>query len=330
MPNDTMVDILVQRVVSKVNKTTPMRQVIGMGETILDILFENDQPQTAVPGGSVFNSLVSLGRTQANVAFISELGDDNVGHVIRRFMDKNHISTQYIDTTPKAKSPISLAFLDSKGDAHYSFYKDYTHQNLKTTLPEIHPNDIVIFGSYYALNPALRQRTKEIIEYAKEKEAIIYYDPNFRDAHANELSQLLPSIIENLNDADIVRGSEEDFYNIFALTDQQKIYKEHIKPRCPLFITTLGAKGALLQTPTFSQLVEGKSIEVKSTIGAGDNFNAGLIYGLLKQSIKKQDLPSLDPKEWKRLINHGIDFSANVCQNYNNYISLSFVKNYIK
>ena len=34
-----------------------MRKVIGIGETILDIIFKNDQPHTAVPGGSVFNGL---------------------------------------------------------------------------------------------------------------------------------------------------------------------------------------------------------------------------------------------------------------------------------
>lgn len=56
-----------------------MRRVIGIGETILDILFKNDQPTVAVPGGSVFNGLVSLGRTGANVTFISEVGGDHVG-----------------------------------------------------------------------------------------------------------------------------------------------------------------------------------------------------------------------------------------------------------
>ena len=39
-----------------------MRKVIGIGETILDIIFRGDQPTAAVPGGSVFNGIVSLGR----------------------------------------------------------------------------------------------------------------------------------------------------------------------------------------------------------------------------------------------------------------------------
>ena len=39
-----------------------MRKIIGIGETILDIIFRNNQPSHAVPGGSTFNTLISLGR----------------------------------------------------------------------------------------------------------------------------------------------------------------------------------------------------------------------------------------------------------------------------
>ena len=41
-----------------------MRKVIGLGETVLDIIFKDDQPVAAVPGGSTFNCLISLGRYQ--------------------------------------------------------------------------------------------------------------------------------------------------------------------------------------------------------------------------------------------------------------------------
>lgn len=45
-------------------------RVIGIGETVLDILFKEDQPQKAVPGGSTFNSIVSLGRAGVNCAMV--------------------------------------------------------------------------------------------------------------------------------------------------------------------------------------------------------------------------------------------------------------------
>lgn len=39
-----------------------LRKVLGVGETILDILFKNNQPVAAVAGGSSFNSIISVGR----------------------------------------------------------------------------------------------------------------------------------------------------------------------------------------------------------------------------------------------------------------------------
>ena len=47
-----------------------MRKVIGIGETVLDIIFKNDQPIGAVPGGSVFNGVISLGRSGVQASFI--------------------------------------------------------------------------------------------------------------------------------------------------------------------------------------------------------------------------------------------------------------------
>ena len=39
-----------------------MRKVIGIGETVFDIIFKNGQPISGRPGGSVFNAMISLGR----------------------------------------------------------------------------------------------------------------------------------------------------------------------------------------------------------------------------------------------------------------------------
>lgn len=102
-----------------------MRKVIGIGETILDIIFRNDQPSAAVPGGSVFNGIVSLGRMGVNVCFISETGNDHVGNIILQFMRDNHIPTDHVNVFPDGKSPVSLAFLNEHSDAEYIFYKDY-------------------------------------------------------------------------------------------------------------------------------------------------------------------------------------------------------------
>ena len=306
-----------------------MRSVFGIGETILDIIFKEEQPYKAVPGGSVFNGLVSLGRLQVPVTFISEVGKDQVGELILRFMAQNHISTQYIDRFPDGKSPISLAFLDANRNAKYAFYKDYPTQRLEVPFPRIEADDIFIIGSYYALNPALRPRMVEFLQYAHERKAIIYYDLNFRKAHAHEAIRLMPTVLENLEYADIVRGSDEDFLNLFGEQAGDRVYADHIQFYCDRLITTYGAKGVDLYTSRFKQHYDALAIEPQSTIGAGDNFNAGLIFGLLKEDVRLKDLADLTPDSWERIIQHGMALAGEVCQSYDNYISTDFASRYL-
>ncbi len=305
-----------------------MRKVIGIGETILDIIFKENQPYKAVPGGSVFNGLISLSRLDIPVSFISEIGNDHVGDIIADFLKENKISTDYVDRFPDGKSPVSLAFLDNDNNANYIFYKDYPKQRLDVPLPRINEDDIFVFGSYYALNPVLRERMVEFLQYAKERKAIIYYDPNFRKAHAHEAIRLIPTVLDNLEYADIVRGSDEDFHNLFSKTESAHIYEEHIKFYCHDFITTHGPQGVNLFTDCFSHHFDSKPVVPVSTIGAGDNFNAGIIYGLLKYDIRHQDLKTLDKETWSKIIGCGIDLSTEVCQSYNNYISREFAHSY--
>ena len=121
-----------------------MRKVIGIGETVLDIIFKNDQPIGAVPGGSVFNGIISLGRSGLPVSFISETGNDRVGERIISFSRENGVNADNIAVYPESKSPVSLAFLNEKNDADYIFYKDHPHDQMDFVYPDIQPDDIVM------------------------------------------------------------------------------------------------------------------------------------------------------------------------------------------
>ena len=303
-----------------------MRKVIGIGETILDIIFKNDEPIGAVPGGSVFNGIISLGRAGIKAAFISETGNDRVGRKIIKFLEDNHVDASSINVYPESKSPISLAFLNEKNDAEYIFYKDHPHDRLDFVLPEIGPDDIVMFGSYYAVNPVIRQQVQGFLEYAREKGAILYYDVNFRASHQNEVMKLNANILENLEYADIVRGSKEDFEVMFNKHDAETVYKAHISFYCKNFIYTQGAEPVEVRgTGRFSRQYPVQQTETISTIGAGDNFNAGFVYGLIKYGISREMLEAgLTAEQWDRLIDLAQQFSSNVCGSINNSIDSTF------
>lgn len=87
-----------------------MRRVIGIGETVFDIVFKDDKPIGAIPGGSVLNAMVSLGRCGVDSTFISEVGNDRVGKMTVSFLKDNGINTDHI-SMPAGKQVIRLACL---------------------------------------------------------------------------------------------------------------------------------------------------------------------------------------------------------------------------
>ena len=307
-----------------------MARVIGIGETVYDILFKNGQPVKAVPGGSVYNSIISLGRTGAKVSFISEVGDDNIGQIILSHLRDSGVDASAVCSFTGGKSPLALAFLNDRNDAEYLFYKDYPNNRLEVEFPVIEPGDIVLYGSYFVLNPVLREKTKAFLEYAHERGALLYYDINFRKNHIHERIKLSEALIENLEFADIVRGSADDFNYLYEMTDASKIYKEKIKFYSPNFIFTSGDGDVRLFTKSGEATFPVKKVKVVSTVGAGDNFNAGVVYGLLKADVDKDKLAQLTPEEWERILFCGLDFSAHACELIENYVDKEWAANYTK
>ncbi len=325
-----------------------MRNIIGIGETVLDIIFRNDQPQKAVPGGSTFNAMISLGRvfgkahqaeTAAKVKMITETGDDHIGQIITAFMEQNNVSTELVTINSGTQSHLSLAFLDKDSNAQYEFYKDHASAKLnqsKVSNIQFCAEDVILYGSFFAVNPVLREHTRSLLTAAHEAGAILYYDINFRKSHIKDIPDIRENLKENLRLSTIVRGSAEDFGYLYGTTNPREVYVKHIRPYCKLFICTDGAGPVSLYAPnaaspgTFieAQIPVAHLDKVVSTIGAGDNFNAGFVYGLIRNNYHKADLSApilsggaglLD------IVDVAERFSSHVCQRLENYVDVSFV-----
>jgi fructokinase len=67
---------------------------------------------------------------------------------------------------------------------------------------------------------------------------------------------------------------------------------------------------------------------VVSTVGAGDSFNAGMLFGLLKYRIRKADLEELSAEDWDSLIRCGKAFAANACSHIGNAVSREFAEEF--
>ena len=290
----------------------------------MDILFKEDKPIDAVPGGSAFNSVISIGRVGVPCAFIGYTGKDHVGDLTVDFLKVNSVDVRYFEQKDNVKSCISLAFLDERGDAHYVFYKDTPVSNsLLDRKLEFQAGDVLLLGSYYAISAGTRSQIKGVLDAAVAAGATVYYDLNFRSSHKDELPELMPAILDNFRRATVVRGSADDFEVMWGERDARKIYKEHIARYCRIFICTSGAGRITVCTPDDAWDFDVQQVaDVVSTVGAGDNFNAGFLCALSRRQMSLAG--SIEKVDMAPLIESGVRFASAVCRSTENYVPVSF------
>lgn len=287
-----------------------------IGESLYDIIFRNGQPEWAVPGGGMLNCAVSLGHAGANVHLISELGNDNVGNLISLFLEESKVRTDYLRTSDN-NSTLAVAFLDDTGNATYQFYVTQPDSAPEFTVPDFQKGDLLVFGSFYSIAKRNRSNIVKLAMAARNAGAIVLYDPNFRKSHLNELDDVYRFIIENISLADIVRGSDEDFQLIMQATAGDKIYDLVKGAGGNILLITRNIDGVDLYLPESTDHYDAIPVNIVSTIGAGDSFNAGLVFELNKLCR----LP-LSAEEWKMVISTGLNFAAEVCTLKENYIKV--------
>ncbi len=301
-----------------------MRKIFTIGETVYDIVFRDTKPVTAIPGGAMLNSSVSLGRLNLPVTYITEVGKDEIGDIIFEFLKTNNVETDFVNRFEDGKTALSLAFLDESDNASYSFYKEYPGKRLSAGVPMTAKDDIVLFGSFFALAKEVRNPLMSFIREASRNNSILIYDPNYRKPHGNEFPGLNEYIGENISFANIVRGSDEDFRFICGVQNADEAFDFVKQNGCSFLIYTVGSDNVEFRSKKYSFSVPVPKVKVVSTIGAGDNFNAGLIYSLYKENIGIEDLDVIDAEMWKSIVRIGIAFGSNVCGSYKNYISIEF------
>ena len=292
-------------------------RIFTIGETTFDILFRDGNPVGACSGGSAFNSAISLGRCKLPVCLISTFGNDHIGDLSMKFLTRNGVNCNLIKRFD-GQSRVALAFFDTDNNADYSFYQ--ASKDVFPDYPEPQKNDLILLGSSFAIRDNGRENLLGFLRQAKEAGCIIIYDPNARQS-LTEKPEIINKILQNIALATIVKGSDQDFQNIFGLNDAKSVFTRISESGNKTLLYTKGADGAELFTPDFNFAVQAKETKVISTIGAGDNFSAGIVYGLFNQLDNSLSFEELAPHDWGKIMNYGILFSSEVCGSSENYLS---------
>ena len=294
--------------------------VFTLGESLLDIIFNDSQNAVAKAGGGMLNTSVSLARSGIEVSLISELGDDRTAEIILEFLAENNVETKFIKKYYHQKSTVALAFLNKQKVASFSIYKSYPKYRRLVFPENFSDTDMLVFGSLYSLFPEIRNEVKMMLSAAKKAATLVCYDPNIR-SHDLSDPDIRNALVENIAFADIVKASDEDMKTIFGELSPQEQFQEikKINPNA-LFVLTLGAEGVIGFSKDCTIKLPAREVKVVSTIGAGDAFNAGMVYFLEKSKITDVRKSLLQKGNLNKMLLSGLDFSAEVCSTLENYV----------
>ncbi len=266
----------------------------------MDVIVEKTGRAFVRPGGAMLNTAVSLARAGEAVSLISELGDDRTATFILNFLKANGVETRYVKKYYHRNTALALAFLDEKKKAGYTFYKSYPVHRRLTGPGEFSKQDILLFGSMYALDGKLRNQRRELLLAAKSSGALICYDPNIREAARLEDGKTREALFENFAAAHLIKASDEDLAFIFGKLSPGECLKEirKVNPAAPLVVTR-GAAGVMAFVPEGKIELPAEPVKVVSTVGAGDAFNAGMLFAISRKGRLPDGIRFFRLPEWR-------------------------------
>ncbi|WP_156855215.1 sugar kinase [Oceanobacillus sp. AG] len=271
-----------------------MNDVITIGEAMIAFSPQSTGPMKFVNmfekkvGGAELNLAIGCSRLGLKAGYISRLGNDEFGKYIYNFARGEGIDMSQVKLVDGYPTSLNFKEIMEDGNVRTFYYRD------KSPTLAMKPEDLYeeyfktakilhITGIYPAIGKINIDVIYKAIELAKKNNLLISFDPNIRLRmwSKKEASQVLAEILPHV---DILLAGDEEMDIIIGEKNPKAIIEKTKKMGVTYIAVKQGEngsvgyyKGEIVEAPPV------KSNKVVDTVGAGDGFNAGVLYGILNK-----------------------------------------------
>ncbi|WP_448042540.1 carbohydrate kinase family protein [Bradyrhizobium liaoningense] len=293
--------------------------LIACGDALIDFVPTRnvDGREAVMPavGGSCLNVAIGMARLGAPTGFVGGISTDLFGRMIA-----DHVTASNVDISLATRSDhqTTLAFVRIvAGESHYAFYdaetatRNWTYRRGSVPFTSV---EAVHVGSTTLVNDQGAAETKALIADARAS-SMISFDPNCRPNLVGDKPAYLARMAEFAGGADLIKMSDVDFAYLFGDEPYHQRASTLLAQGTSLIVITRGDDGAIAWHAGAGQIeVPAPKVEVADTIGAGDSFQAALLFALHKQGrIARPQLKAIGADELRRALSFAANCAGLTC-----------------
>ena len=266
--------------------------VAAFGELLIDFSPECVAPDgypviAAHPGGAPANYISALAAFGAKTALLAKVGNDAFGKLLISTISEKGIDTRGIVVSDDVFTTLAFVTLDESGDREFSFARkpgaDMSITSAEINTEVIDAADCFHFGTLSLTDSPAREATIFAVNYAKQHNKLISFDPNLRRPLWKDFGEAKRQILWGLEQADVLKISDEEVEFLFgqlAIEDAaQRLISEF---NIHLVFITCGKDGCAFATEhCFGKIPSVPGIKAVDTTGAGDIFGGSAMWKLL-------------------------------------------------
>jgi fructokinase len=293
--------------------------LLACGDALIDFLPVKsvDGRDAAVPvvGGSCLNIAVGMARLGAPAGFVGGISSDLFGRMIADHALASKVDLRY---AIRSDHETTLAFIRTvAGEPQYAFYDETTaSRSWKYRRGSIAFDAIeaIHVGSTTLTHDSGAAEALAMVEDARGS-VTISFDPNCRPNLVSDKRRYVDQMNAFAAIASIVRMSDVDFEYLYGGSEYAGRAQSLVDAGASLVVITRGIKGAQAWHKQAGAVeVEAPTVDMVDTIGAGDSFQAALLFALRAIGrIGPASLAQTNSEELGRVLSFAAHCAAFTC-----------------
>jgi len=293
--------------------------LLSCGDALIDFLpvksVDGRDAIVPVAGGSCLNIAVGMARLGAPAGFVGGISTDLFGRMIADHASASQVELRY---ATRSEHQTTLAFVRTiGGEPQYAFYDEATASRnwiyRRGWIPFDEIEAIHVGSTTLADHHGAAQALAMVGD--ARGSVTISFDPNCRPKLVKHRARYVEQMDAFAAAADIVRMSDVDFEFLYGGSDYAGRAKSLIKAGASLVVVTRGIGGVQAwHREAGAAEVQAPTVDVVDTIGAGDSFQAALLFALRAIGrIGRQALAQMNSEELGRVLSFASSCAAFTC-----------------